>query len=268
MLNSETANNTQTFFSPVSTAKLLRDFILSPDGKDKKGLDHICYGDLNGGGHMMLNERNLERKRQELAKKHCKKARSDCEKSKEKLQANYERQLKKLDQERKSEDSTESASNVLDKKKIEANFKSAFQKAEEKCEKKIKDAVENEISQLEKRINKIIKEQKTMHNFFPLEWGPLEIGEIISDIIKDKNSTITAVPTPTLASTGEKEVVSSGARDKRALGQSWEVKGEYSEIAITVIIAEDSESKKMKLISGYPANKIEKQQHLSPTFSR
>lgn len=278
MLNPKKEINTQTFFSKVSTnastisEELLREFTLSPDGKDKKGLDHICYGDLNGGGHMKVNERNLEKKREELYKKHCEKARTGYEKLKENLKGNYERQLNKLDQERKSEDFTESASNTLDKEKIEDNFKLALQEAEEKFEKKVKDNVENEISQLEKRINKIINEEKTMHNFFPLEWGPSEIGEIISDIIKDENSIITPILTP--AATGDKGVGSSEARYRRALGPSWEVTGkykgqyigEYNEIAVTVIIAEDNESKTLKLISGYPTNKIEKRQHLSPMF--
>lgn len=265
MLNPKKEINTQTFFSKVSTnassisKERLREFILSPDGKDKKGLDHIFYGDLNGGGHMKVNERNLEKKREELYKKHCEKARTGYEKLKENLKGNYERQLKKLDQERKKE-------------KIEYNFKLALQEAEEKFEKKVKGNVENEISQLEKRINKIINEEKTMHNFFPLEWGPSEIGEIISDIIKDENSIIT--PTLTPAATGDKGVGSSEARYRRALGSSWEVTGkykgqyigEYNEIAVTVIIAEDNESKTLKLISGYPTNKIEKRQHLSPMF--
>ncbi|WP_342228264.1 hypothetical protein [Rickettsiella endosymbiont of Rhagonycha lignosa] len=59
-------------------------------------------------------------------------------------------------------------------------------------------------------------------------------------------------------------------------GPTWEVKGEYkgkhkgdyNEISIIVIIAKDSKSQKLKLISAYPVNKIEKQQHLSLTLSK
>ena len=247
MLSSQAAS-TSSFFYHVSTPassipeKLLREFILSPDGKDKKGLDHICYGDLNGGGHMILNEINLERKRAELSKKHSEKSSADYEKLKEKLLTAY------------------------DDGKLKDNLTSALQKAKEKGEKKIKDAVENEISQLEKRINKIIHEEKTSHNFFPSEWGPLKIGEIISGIIKDENSIITEVPTLP-AATEKKEIGGSKTRYKRTHGLSWEVKGKYNEIVITVIIAEDKESKQMKLISAYPTSKIENQQNLLPMFS-
>lgn len=131
---------------------------------------------LNGGGHMDLNEKNLESKRKALREAHSPRAIRDYEKLKNNLEGNLKRRLKILDEKYKSEGGIESASHALEKEKIEAKCKLDVKEDQKKFHKRVETAVEEEIKQLQKRRDEIIKNEKTTHNFFPSEWGPSEIG--------------------------------------------------------------------------------------------
>ncbi|WP_342228263.1 hypothetical protein [Rickettsiella endosymbiont of Rhagonycha lignosa] len=127
---------------------------------------------------MHLNQKNLESKRRALHEAHSPRAISDYEKLKNNLDENLKRQCKILDEKYKSEGSggIQLASLALEKEKIETKCKLAAKEGQHKFNKRVETAVENEIKQLQKRRDEIIKNEKTTHNFFPSEWGPSEIG--------------------------------------------------------------------------------------------
>lgn len=270
MPNSEEIINTQSFFAQASNDEirtLLNNFTLDPEGKDKKGLEHIFYGDSNGGAHMEFSDQNLENKRQEI-KEFCSKI--DKQKGKKKyLKETFEKKLNGLNK--------DSPTYVENKEKLEKDYQIGVEAAEAENRQKIQEMINNKIKDMEKVrkgiIDKKKNEQKDPHNSFPLEWGPSEIRDVITDILKDKNSTITEAPAPEMGKE-EKGVRSSGSREKRVHGPSWEVKGKYNgihignyhEISMIVIIAKDFDNQAMKLISAYPENKLEKQHDLPRTL--
>ncbi len=257
---------TQSFFPPVSNAEirnLLNKFTLNPEGKDGKGLNHTLYGDPNGGAHMCLNDENLKIKIEELEEKHSR-VKNDQGKGIKYLNTLKE-ELNKLDV---------NSAGYAEKEK---RYNEELEKFEKKDKCRVKARVKDEIRQIKTRSDQIIKNkengQENMHNFFPPEWGPLEIKDVITDILKDKKSTITKILTPEMGEE-EKAARSSGSREMRVHGPSWEVKGKYNglhigyynEISMRVIIAMDSDSQAMKLISAYPENRVEKKQALPRTL--
>lgn len=208
--------------------------------KDKKGLEHTCYGDSKGGAHMFFDSLNLQSKKDEIITR---------------LQPQLE--IKKQSKRTSLEKFLKNKPELLNEK---------LNNLDKDFEKELNQKVDNEIKQLEMNAEIIAKNKKantgSEHNYFPQNWGFEQIKAAIIHIVRDVN--FPAIEVQPLEKKQPQQAESSKHKNyKRMYDSMWQIQGTYvneekKEITITVIMAQNDKNT-IKIISAFPEYKIEHQ---------